>query len=383
MSDYNNLQYQYIKTEEELLKTVTELSTKKTVYLDFEFDKNHFLYGFNICLIQISDGNIIYVIDPITIGDIKSLFPIFCAKEIQKVSFAFGEDLRLLHHLGCIPQNILDLATARTLLNLPHTSLNSIIEDLTGNELPKSQQKSNWCKRPLTENQLKYAALDVAFLPTLEKELMCALEKEGRNKWLQDEIEAVNQLNFGKDSNPTGALEKEKKLFTKREWMRYEKLMAFREKQAEELNRPTYKVLNKKWVEDLAKKPDLLTQWPPKTSIHPKLKSISFQNKIRSIIEDVEQQIQKEGISATEGTRSPLTLVEKQRKSKLRAETDAIKSNFYDPIKEAIKSDYGEHIANYLLSNKRTLNLIHQHVELLPYQQELINSYAQKLSLAY
>lgn len=381
MSEYHNLNYQYIETDDALSKVITELSTKQTLYLDFEFDKNHFLYGFNICLIQISDGSTIYIIDPVTIKDVESLFPIFINEKIQKVSFAFGEDLRLLHHLGCIPKNVLDLATTRTLLNLPHTSLNSIIEEMTGEELPKSQQKSNWCERPLREEQLKYAALDVAFLPALKDLLLSAIEKEGRSEWLEQEIEEINTLDFGKNADPNGALEKEKKYFTKREWLRYDELIEFREKEAEKLNRPTYKVLNKKWVEDLAKNPGLINQWPPKTNIHPKLKTIATKNKIQSILESVEKQIRTEGVSAAEGARSPLSLSEKQRQSKLRSEADTIKTNFYDPIKAEIKKDLGEHIANYLLSNRKTLTIIKDESLLLPYQKEIINYYAQKLNL--
>lgn len=381
MSEYKDLNYQYIKTEEALNTVISKLSLKNTVYVDFEFDKNHFLYGFNICLIQISDGKTIYLIDPVRIKNIDNLLTVFSNDEIQKVSFAFGEDLRLLHHLGCIPKNILDLATARTLLNLPHVSLNSIIEEMTGKALPKSQQKSNWCERPLSEEQLKYAALDVEFLPALSNMLMQSIEKEHRTEWIQQEIEALNNLNFGANADPKGALDKEKKFFTKREWLRYEVLMDFREKEAEKLNRPTYKVLNKKWVEDLSKNPGLINQWPPKTSIHPKLRSANTKEAISSMLENIEQQIRREGISSAEGARSPLSLSEKQRKSKLRTEVDKIKNNFYDPIKNSIKEDYGEHIANYLLSNRKIVNIIKKESHLLPYQQDLINFYAQKLNL--
>lgn len=381
MSDYNNLNYHYIESEESLGQVVNELSSKQTLYVDFEFDKNHFLYGFNICLIQISDGKTTYLIDPVRIKNIENLLTVFSNDEIQKVSFAFGEDLRLLHHLGCKPKNILDLATARTLLNLPHVSLNSIIEEMTGKALPKSQQKSNWCERPLTVEQLKYAALDVEFLPALSDLLIQSINKEGKKHWLQQEIEAINSLDFGTNTDPKGALEKEKKFFTKREWLRYDALMEFREVEAEKLNKPTYKVLNKKWVEDLARNPDLINQWPPKISIHPKLKSVSTKKMLLSILEDIDQRIKKEGISSAENARSPLSIDDKQRKNKLRSEIDSIKANFYDPIKAEIKNDYGEHFANFLLSNRKTISIIKNEIQLLPYQQELINTYSKKLEL--
>ena len=74
-----------------------------------------------------------------------------------------------------------------------------------------------------------------------------------------------------------------------------------------------------------------------------------------SILEDIEQRIKKEGISSAENARSPLSIDDKQRKNTLRSEIDSIKVNFYDPIKAEIKNDYGEHFANFLLSNRKTI----------------------------
>lgn len=161
------LSYKLITDMTELEECLEHLSQQKEVYLDLEFDKNHFTYGFNLCLMQIASKEECFLIDPIGSLDMGPMFRLLEDLKIRKYTYAFGEDLRLLHHLGCMIKNVGDLATARTLLNEEHVSLNSLIEDITGKSLPKSQQKSNWSKRPLTEEQLKYAAVDVVYLPQI------------------------------------------------------------------------------------------------------------------------------------------------------------------------------------------------------------------------
>ena len=57
---------QYIDHQESFEKTIAVLASKKTIFIDLEFDKNHFRYGFNLCLMQIFDGENIYLIDPLS-----------------------------------------------------------------------------------------------------------------------------------------------------------------------------------------------------------------------------------------------------------------------------------------------------------------------------
>src|SRR5690554_5655013 len=179
---------EYITSNEDFEKAIAVLSTKESIYIDLEFDKNHFRYGFNLCLMQIFDGEICYLIDPISDIEINAIFPILENENIQIVCFAFNEDMRLLHHLGARPNNILDLAIATRLLDYDTLSLNNtlsvILEDDRYITEKSSQQKSNWFQRPLTEKQNHYAAEDVLYLPALSEELKKRIEAEGKTTWL-------------------------------------------------------------------------------------------------------------------------------------------------------------------------------------------------------
>ena len=68
------------------------------------------------------------------------------------------------------------------------TGYHAAVDDLFGIEVDKEQTRSNWCKRPLTDRQLHYAAMDVVLLPAIVGELQPRLEQAGRWAWLQEDI---------------------------------------------------------------------------------------------------------------------------------------------------------------------------------------------------
>ncbi|WP_255399426.1 hypothetical protein [Oceanicoccus sp. KOV_DT_Chl] len=59
--------------------------------------------------------------------------------------------------------------------------------------VPKGETRSNWLQRPLTASQIHYAALDVAYLPTMYERLRESLTAKGRWTWLQEECATVLQ----------------------------------------------------------------------------------------------------------------------------------------------------------------------------------------------
>jgi ribonuclease D len=65
-----------------------------------------------------------------------------------------------------------------------HTTVNWLF----GIEVDKEQTRSNWCKRPLTDRQLHYAAMDVVLLPEMFETLVQKLSEKGRLNWLEEEM---------------------------------------------------------------------------------------------------------------------------------------------------------------------------------------------------
>ena len=375
------MQYTLIEDKKDVVELTETLLKKEAIYIDLEFDKNHFRYGFNLCLLQISDGQNIFLIDPLKGFDIQLISSVLESAEITKVCYAFGEDMRLLHHLGCFPKKVLDLATVRSLLNYPPLSLTNILYETMGVEVGKSQQKSNWCERPLSKEQFQYAAEDVLYLPKLEKQLMKEVEEHNRNNWIEEEMSALEQEDWSNSNNFFNLHEKEKKNFTLRAWMRYKALIHFRENLAAQLNRPSYKVIDKNILIDIAKDPLKLDQWKNQKRIHPSLRNSKTKNNIEEVLTAIEKEIAAKNIEETTPARSEINKEEKIRLSQKRKRTEKIKEEFFVPIKKVMINELGEHLTNYLFSNRRMEGIINCSIELLPYQKELLIDYANRLNL--
>lgn len=63
--------------------------------------------------------------------------------------------------------------------------LKDLVRELTGKELSKEQQSSDWGAAELTQAQLSYAAADVLYLHQVKEKLDIMLAREGRAKMAQ------------------------------------------------------------------------------------------------------------------------------------------------------------------------------------------------------
>ena len=57
--------------------------------------------------------------------------------------------------------------------------------------IAKAQTLTNWLRRPLTDQQLRYAVEDVAYLPAIYEHLLTRLKEEGRTAWAEEEFTAL------------------------------------------------------------------------------------------------------------------------------------------------------------------------------------------------
>jgi ribonuclease D len=377
---------QYIDNQESFLNAVAVLSNKKEIFIDLEFDKNHFRYGFNLCLMQIFDGETCFLIDPLSDLTIEKIFPVLEDENIQIVCFAFSEDLRLFYHLGARPNNILDLAIATRLLDYDTLSLNNTLSIILEDEIyatgKSSQQKSNWFQRPLTDQQKLYAAEDVLYLPALNEKLKHRIEEVQKTDWLQQEMNAFESYDWSSGAVAEYLTKKDQKQLSLREWIRFQKIMEYREKIAASLNRPTYKVLDKNIVFDLAKSPGKVKQWTSLKGVHPKFRTEQIQAKITVLLDAAEQEISEHKITMGQSSIPLLSREEGQEMSQRRKHQQYFKESFFLPIKEVVKTGYGENFSNYFLSNRKITDFINKDQLLLSYQKEIITNAAKQLNLS-
>jgi ribonuclease D len=107
------------------------------------------------------------------------------------VLHAANQDLPCLAELGLVPARLFDTELAARLAGLPRVGLGAVVESLLGLSLQKGHSAADWSTRPLPEDWLVYAALDVEVLVDLRDALAAILEEQGKTEWARQEFEAI------------------------------------------------------------------------------------------------------------------------------------------------------------------------------------------------
>ena len=178
----------YIDTNETLQHFCQQWSQSEILALDTEFIRTDTFYPIG-ALIQVSDGRGCFLIDPLTIDDFSTFSALLTSTNIIKVLHSCSEDLEVFDRLfGVVPSPLMDTQIAAGLDGLDFSmSYQRMTEALLQIHIPKGETRSNWLQRPLTDSQIHYATLDVAYLPQMYQLLKSSLENKGRWSWLQEE----------------------------------------------------------------------------------------------------------------------------------------------------------------------------------------------------
>lgn len=173
--------YSFVDTTKGLHQAAQQLAHASTFYIDTEFELGS--GGGKLCLIQISDGQQIYLIDALRLSAMDPFIDVVTGEGVQWVLHSGKKDLELLRdkfHLKRLPA-IFDTQAAWGLLNAECTiSLAYLNFTVLGRRTPKEHQASPWNTRPLPEAQLQYAASDVETLPLLHTALGEMLERQNK-----------------------------------------------------------------------------------------------------------------------------------------------------------------------------------------------------------
>ena len=108
--------------------------------------------------------------------------------EREWVLHAAGQDLPSLAELGLHPGSLFDTELAARLLGMERVGLGAVVEETLGLRLAKEHSAADWSTRPLPEDWLVYAALDVEVLVQVRDVLQGRLEDAGKADWALQEF---------------------------------------------------------------------------------------------------------------------------------------------------------------------------------------------------
>lgn len=182
----------WINSNEALKSLCDQLAAFKLIALDTEFIRTNTYYP-KIALIQLSDGQDIWLIDVLAINDFLPLKHLLESPDITLIFHACAEDLEVLDHsINIQPTHIFDTQMAAGIVNIGYCmGYARLVDSLLDIQLDKQETRSNWLARPLTQRQLDYATVDVLHLHRLHSILMDMLDQQGRVKWFEEETKEL------------------------------------------------------------------------------------------------------------------------------------------------------------------------------------------------
>ena len=197
--DKPRLPVHFVDSATELAALVQALGGVEQVAIDAE-RASGFRYSQRAYLIQIAiQDKGIWLVDPVAEMDLSKLVEPLSAK--TWLLHAATQDLPCLAELGLKPKGLIDTELTARILGLERVGLGSVCEALLGIELAKEHSAADWSQRPLSQEMLDYAALDVDVMFELWTELEKLAKDSGKEKWLSQEFKHL--LNF----KPKPALE--------------------------------------------------------------------------------------------------------------------------------------------------------------------------------
>ncbi len=183
------MKFTEIKTQSEFEIFCKAAEQSSLIAIDTEFMRDRSYYP-KLCLIQLAIENSIALVDPFLIDSYSPLIKILEDPNIIKIFHSAQQDIEVIEYVTeIVPKPLYDTQIAATFLGSRNQiGYADLVHQETGNRLDKSHTRTDWSHRPLSVQQLEYAANDVQYLFEIYKNQTEKLKKLGRLEWYEDEV---------------------------------------------------------------------------------------------------------------------------------------------------------------------------------------------------
>jgi len=244
-----------IETNAQMEALLKQLEDETLIAVDTEFFRETSYYP-QLALVQIATDSIVACIDPLTFDAKPALRKLLLNQDITKIFHSCSQDLEVLYYfLGEAPGEIYDTQIANALLTEHHQiGYAALVENELGISLDKSQTRTNWLQRPLTEKQIQYAGDDVLYLYQLQKVLDKKLQDAHREAWFEEDSAKLSQHenNFQVDSKNLWKRVKGATRLERKKLAIAQAIAVWREQLAQQKDRTRRRILADDIVVDLA-----------------------------------------------------------------------------------------------------------------------------------
>ena len=246
--------YVYVRERAAMERLIQGIGAAKRVALDTEADSLH-NYFEKVCLVQLSLGGAHYLVDPLCGLDLNGLSEALADKPL--ILHGGDYDLRMMRgSMDFRPRReAFDTMIAAQLLGFEQIGLAALIERYFDITIGKGGQKSDWSRRPLSENQLRYAINDTRFLEELANRMHGELSARGRVEWHRESCRAmVESTGHDHARDPENAWRiKGAGRLTRRQLAYLREVWRWRDQHARSANLPAFRVLGNQEILDLVR----------------------------------------------------------------------------------------------------------------------------------
>jgi ribonuclease D len=245
---------QLIETTDALAALCARLAEAPFVTVDTEFMRER-TYWPELCVVQLAGPEDVAVVDAEAQGlDLTPLYALFDNPNVVKVFHAARQDIEIfVLRTGRVPAPLFDTQIAAMVAGFgDQVGYDALVGSLTGASIDKAFRFSDWSARPLTPQQIAYAAADVTYLRRVYEKLKARLEREGRLPWVAEEMAVLAEPATYR-TEPEDAWVRLKPRTTNRRFLGVLRAAAaWREREAQRLNIPRQRVVKDETLLEVA-----------------------------------------------------------------------------------------------------------------------------------
>jgi ribonuclease D len=247
-----------IDTPDALQALVNRALNAPYVAIDTEFVWERTYYPcLGIVQVGLSEDDC-HLIDAVALSDLSPLGALLSDRDTVKILHDAQQDLWILRRItGAVPCNIFDTRCAAGFAGLGSTlSLGNLLRTCLDVELPKTETRTDWLQRPLSDEQLAYALDDIKFSPALRDHLLSAIHRLDREVWLREELSRYDAAELYDDRVPEEQFARVKGTgrLSRRDMAIVRELAAWREREAQHVDRPRNRVLTDDVMVEIARR---------------------------------------------------------------------------------------------------------------------------------
>ena len=183
-----------VDTDQKFAAALAQLTSGRGPFAVDAERASGYKYSARAYLIQIKrEGGGLHLIDPIPFGPNHKYFQELntLLQSDEVILHASTQDLPCLRELGINPQQLFDTELGGRIAGLPRVGLGPLLESLMEVSLAKEHSAVDWSQRPLPQDWLNYAALDVELLIELRNQMYAILESSKKLKWAIEEFQSI------------------------------------------------------------------------------------------------------------------------------------------------------------------------------------------------